>query len=49
MHIRRLMQTTFYRWVVSIKMEIVPTVFDENLLYGISMESMKEYGGYGES
>jgi hypothetical protein len=30
-------------------MEIVPTVFDKNLLYGISIESMKEYGGYGES
>jgi len=30
-------------------MEIVPTVFGENLLFGISMESMKEYGGYGES
>jgi hypothetical protein len=30
-------------------MEIVPTVFGENLLFGISMESMKEYGGNGES
>jgi hypothetical protein len=30
-------------------MEIVPTVFDENFLYGISMESLKEYERYGES
>jgi hypothetical protein len=30
-------------------METVPTVFGENLLFGISMESMEEYGGYGES
>jgi len=49
MHIRRLMQTNFYRSIVSIKMEIVPTVFGENLLFGISMESMKEYRGYGGS
>lgn len=30
-------------------MEIVPTVFGENLLFGILMESMTKCGWYGES